>query len=147
MKVLVVGAAGKTGRAVVERAVQEGNEVTAFVHSAGGYDVSGVEVRVGDATDMAAMEAAITGQDAVIDTVGGKTPYRHTTLEASVAATIVAAMQRHGVRRLAVTSMVGEGDSAANTPFYVKIALATFLRGATPDKVKMESAVSGSELD
>jgi len=147
MKVLVVGAAGKTGRAVVERAVQEGNEVTAFVHSAGGYDVSGVEVRVGDATDMAAMEAAITGQDAVIDTVGGKTPYRHTTLEASVAATIVAAMQRHGVRRLAVTSMVGEGDSAANTPFYVKIALATFLRGATPDKANMESAVSGSELD
>ena len=147
MKVLVVGAAGKTGRAVVERAVQEGNEVTAFVHSAGGSDVSGVEVRVGDATDMAAMEAAITGQDAVIDTVGGKTPYRHTTLEASVAATIVAAMQRHGVRRLAVTSMVGEGDSAANTPFYVKIALATFLRGATPDKANMESAVSGSELD
>jgi putative NADH-flavin reductase len=127
MKVLVVGAAGKTGRAVVERAVQEGNEVTAFVHSAGGYHVP--------------------GQDAVIDTVGGKTPYRHTTLEASVAATIVAAMQRHGVRRLAVTSMVGEGDSAANTPFYVKIALATFLRGATPDKAKMESAVSGSELD
>ena len=56
-------------------------------------------------------------------------------------------MQLHGVRRLAVTSMVGEGDSAANTPFYVKIALATFLRGATPDKANMESAVSGSELD
>lgn len=147
MKVLVVGAAGKTGRAVVERAVKESHEVTAFVHSDGGYDVPGVEVRAGDATDMAAMEAAIMGQDAVIDTVGGKTPYKHTTLEASVATTIVAAMQRHGVRRLVVTSMVGEGDSAANTPFYVKILLATFLRGATPDKAKMESTVSGSELD
>ena len=56
-------------------------------------------------------------------------------------------MQRHGVRRLAVTSMVGEGDSAANTPFYLKIAIATFLRGAAPDKAKMESIVSGSELD
>jgi putative NADH-flavin reductase len=94
MKVLVVGAAGKTGRAVVERAVKEGHEVTAFVHSAAGYDVPGVEVRAGDATDKAAMEAAILGQDAVIDTVGGKTPYRHTALEASVAATIVAAMPR-----------------------------------------------------
>ncbi len=147
MKVLVVGAAGQTGQAVVERAVKEGHEVTAFVHRAGGYDVPGVEVRAGDATDMAAMEAAVTGQDAVIDTVGGKTPYRHTVLEASAAETIVAAMQRHGVRRLAVTSMLGEGDSAANTPFYVKIALATFLRGATPDKAKMESAVTGSKLD
>ncbi len=62
-------------------------------------------------------------------------------------ATIVAAMQRHGVRRLVVTSTIGEGDSAANTPFSVKILLATFLRGATPDKAGMESAVSGSKLD
>jgi uncharacterized protein YbjT (DUF2867 family) len=92
MKVLVVGAAGKTGRAVVERAVKEGHEVTAFVHSTAGYDVPGVEVQAGDATDMAAAEAA-------------------------------------------------------DTPFYVKISLATYLRGATPDKAKMESAVTGSELD
>ena len=45
MKVLVVGAAGKTGRAVAERAVKEGHEVTAFVRSAGSYDVPGVEVQ------------------------------------------------------------------------------------------------------
>jgi putative NADH-flavin reductase len=147
MKVLVVGAAGKTGRAVVERAMKQGHQVTAFVRSDGGYAVPGVEVRTGDARDMAAMEGAIIGQDAVIDTVGGKAPYKHTTLEAGVAATIVAAMQRHGVRRLLVTSMLGEGDSAANTPLYLKIALATFLRGATPDKANMESTVSGSELD
>ncbi len=147
MKVLVVGAAGKTGRAVVERAVKESHEVTAFVRSDEGYDVPGVEVRAGDASDMAAMETAIMGQEAVINTVGGKTPFKHTTLEASVATTIVAAMKRHGVRRLVVTSMLGEGDSAANTPFYVRILLATFLRGATPDKANMESTVSGSELD
>ncbi len=147
MKVLVVGAAGKTGRVVVERAVKDGHQVTAFVHRDEGYEVPGVEVRTGDASDMAAIEAAIMGQDAVIDTVGGKTPYKHTTLEASVSSTIVAAMQRHSVRRLIVTSMLGEGDSAANTPFFVKILLATFLRGATPDKAKMESTVSGSELD
>lgn len=45
MKVLIVGAAGKTGRAVVDRAVTEGHEVTAFVHNDAGYDVPGVEVR------------------------------------------------------------------------------------------------------
>lgn len=147
MKVLIVGAAGKTGRAVTDRAVQAGHEVTAFVHSAAGYDVSGVDVRSGDANDMAAIAPAIMGQDAVINTVGGKTPFKVTTLEASIAATIVAAMQQHGVRRLVVTSMVGEGDSAANTPFYVKILLATFLRGANRDKAEMESTVRGSELD
>jgi len=147
MKVLVVGAAGRTGRAVVERAVKQGHQVTAFVHSDGGYDAPGVEVRTGDASDMATMEGAILGQDAVIDTVGGKAPYRHSTLEASVAATVVGAMQRHGVRRLVVTSMFGEGDSAANAPVYMKILLATFLRGEVPDKAAKEATVSGSGLD
>ncbi len=147
MKVLIVGAAGKTGRAVVDRAVTEGHEVTAFVHNDAGYDVPGVEVRAGDASDMAAIGAAIIGQDAVIDTVGGKTPYKSTTLEASVATTIVAAIQRHGVRRLVVTSSIGVGDSRANSPFFLKILLATFLRGSSADKAKMESAVRGSESD
>lgn len=147
MKVLVVGAAGKTGRAVVERAVAQAHDVTAFVHSGRGYDVPGVEVRVGDARDPAAMEAAVMGQDVVIDTVGGKTPYRRTTLETDVATSIVAAMRRHGVRRLIVTSSIGVGDSTAHTSFLIKIVVATFLRGSTADKERMEAAVRASELD
>ncbi|MET1073768.1 MAG: NAD(P)-binding oxidoreductase [Umezawaea sp.] len=147
MKVLVVGAAGKTGRAVVAKAVRAGHQVTAFVHTADGYDVPGVRVHAGDATDLDVVEAAVVGQDAVIDTVGGKTPYRHTTLETSVAKSIIEAMRLHDVRRLVVTSSVGVGDSTANTSFFVKIVVATFLRGSTPDKANMESAVRESGLD
>ncbi len=146
MKVLVVGAAGKTGRAVVERAVAEGHEVTAFVHSTASFD-PGVQVRAGDASDMTAIAAALEGQDAVIDTVGGKTPYRRTTLEADVAAGIVVAMQRLGVRRLVVTSSVGVGDSTAHTPPTVRLVVATYLRGSTADKTAMESIVHDSGLD
>lgn len=90
MIVLVVGAAGKTGQAVVDRALEHGHEVTAFVHRAEGYDVQHVQVRAGDAIDVAAVGAAVSGQDAVINTVGGKTPYKHTTLEAGMAAAILA---------------------------------------------------------
>jgi putative NADH-flavin reductase len=45
MKVVVVGAAGKTGRAVVSQAKAAGHAVTAFVHNAGDYDVPDVEVQ------------------------------------------------------------------------------------------------------
>lgn len=114
MRILVVGAAGKTGRAVVDQARAAGHEVTAFVRHAEGYDRPGVDVREGDAADPGAMDAAVAGQDAVIDTIGGKTPYKETTLETSAARTIIAAMQRNGVRRLVATSMIGYGDSAAN---------------------------------
>ncbi|PRY41326.1 NAD(P)-dependent oxidoreductase [Umezawaea tangerina] len=147
MKVLVVGAAGKTGRAVVAKAVEAGHEVTAFVRTADGYDVPGVRVHAGDARDADVVGAAVAGQDAVIDTVGGKTPYKRTTLETGVAKTIIAAMRLHGVRRLVVTSSVGVGDSIANTPFLVRIVVATFLRASTPDKATMEAAVRESGLD
>jgi hypothetical protein len=83
----------------------------------------------------------------VIDTIGGRTPYKQTTLETSAAKTIIGAMQRNDVRRLVVTSTIGEGDSVANTPFYDRILLATLLRGATPDKAAMEKEVEASGLE
>lgn len=140
--VLVIGAAGRTGKAVVAQAVAAGHQVTAFVHQAGDYAAPNVRVIVGDATDSAAVAAAVAGQDAVLDTIGGKTPYQTTTLEASAAHTIVAAM-----RQLVVISMLGEGDSMANAPFYGPLLMATFLRGDSKDKAAMESAVVGSDLD
>ena len=147
MKVLVVGAAGKTGRAVVGHAVGAGHEVTALVHGDGADLGPAVAVRVGDATDTGTVAAAVAGRDAVIDTVGGRTPYRRTTLETDVAKAVVSAMREHGVRRLVVTSFIGEGASAANTTVPEKVLLHTFLRGARVDKAGMESAVSASGLD
>ena len=147
MKVVVFGAAGKTGRAVVDQAKAAGHTVTAFVHNADDYDVPDVEVREGDATDPAAVDAALAGQDAVIDTIAGKTPYEPTTLESSAARAIIASMQRHGARRLVVTSMIGEGDSIANMPADQRPLLTGFLAGATPDKAQMEESVEASDLD
>ena len=149
MKVLVLGAHGKIGSAVVQQAMAAGHQVTAFVQHAGGYHgPAGVAVKEGDATDLGAVADAVIGQDAVIDTIGGKTPYKsNITLENDVAKTVIAAMQRQGVRRLLVTSMLGEGDSVANANAFVRILLKTFLRGATVDKAAMERDVEASGLD
>lgn len=148
MKVLVIGAAGKTGQAVVEQALAAGHQVTAFVRQAATYSPpTGVRVVAGDAADPGALEAAMPGQDAVLDTIGGKTPYKTTTLESGAARAIIAAMRRHKVRRLVVTSMLGVGDSRANSSLLVRLLVATFLRGANQDKTAMEEAVKTSGLD
>lgn len=149
MKVLVLGAGGRTGRAVVQQAVAAGHQVTAFVHHAGDYrGPDGVRVEEGDATDADLVAAAVAGQDAVIDTIGGKTPYRSdVTLEGDVAQAVVIAMQRHAVRRLLVTSSLGVGDSVANSTGVLRILLKTFLRGSTADKAAMEREVEASGLD
>ena len=149
MNVLVLGAAGKTGSAVVEQAAAAGHQVTAFVRQAAGYrDPAGVTVKQGDATDADAVADAVAGQDAVIDTIGGRTPYKsNLTLEVDVARTVIAAMQRNGVRRLLVTSSVGVGDSVANATPVLRVLLKTFLRGSTADKAAMEEQVQDSGLD
>ena len=149
MKVLVLGAAGKTGSAVVAQARAAGHEVTAFVHTTDGYDAPpGVVVRVGDATDPHGVGGLVAGQDAVIDTIGGTTPYKKdVTLERDTAAAVITAMRENGVRRLVVTSMVGVGDSIASSTAFERLLLKTFLRGATPDKAALEAEVETSGLD
>ena len=149
MKVLVLGAGGRTGGAVVQQAVAAGHQVTALVRHARDYSgPAGVTVREGDATDADAVTAAVADQDAVIDTIGGKTPYKSTiTLEEDVASAVVVAMQRHAVRRLLVTSSLGVGDSVSNGTVVLRLLLKTFLRGSTKDKAAMERDVEASGLD
>ena len=147
MKLLVIGAAGKSGRAVVEQAVVAGHEVTGFVHNREGYlpDPS-VRVVEGDARDRSTMDSAMHGQDAVIDTIGGKLSFKTTTLESSAAATVTASMQSSGVHRLLVISVIGAGESIANTNWYERLFLSTLLRSEMKDKAAMEAIVGASDL-
>ena len=148
MNVLIMGAAGKTGSLVVERAVAAGHVVTAFVRDASTYRApANVRVAAGDATDQASINKAMAGQDAVIDTIGGKTPYRKTTLERSVAGAVVAAMKANSVKRVIAISAFGVGDSADQTGWFVKhVIVPTWLRGSTADKAAMEAVVRASGI-
>ena len=65
MKVLVIGAAGRSGEALVDEALAAGHQVTAFVRSASQYKKAKVKVVAGDVLDAAAVDAAVAGQDAV----------------------------------------------------------------------------------
>jgi putative NADH-flavin reductase len=143
MNVLVIGAAGKTGRLVVERAAAAGHRVTAFVRDRGRYAAPpGVHVVTGDATDPATVSPAMAGQDAVIDVIAGKRPWRTTALERTAARAIVAGVRQHGTRRLVAVSAIGVGDSTAHTPLPIRLfVLPTFLRGSTSDKAAMEREI------
>lgn len=148
MKVLVLGANGKTGSLVVERALAKGHEVTALVRDASEFKHESTRVVVGDATNPADVLKAIEGNDAVIDTIGGPTPYKDTTLERTAAHNVIEAMRAKNIRRLIVISMMGLGTSRTQAPFwYEHLLMPTFLRGSTKDKAALEAEVSASKLD
>ncbi len=148
MKILVVGAAGKTGEALVKQAVAEGHTVTAFVHSAKEFTSEGTRVIEGDALDSVVLNDAIAGQVAVLDALGGHTPWKETTLETNAARNIITAMHRHGVKRLMVVSAIGVGGTGDLVPgWYEHLIMPTLLRGAMGDKEKMEPLVEASGLE
>lgn len=152
MKVLVIGAAGKTGRLVVDRALAAGYSVKALVHNTDALAehpfAEGVQIVQGDVHDPATVRTAVAGCDAVIDALGGKKPFLKTDLESSAARIVLDAMKLEGAKRLVVISVLGAGDSGKQSPFwYEHLFLPTFLHGALPDKNAMEAEVKASGVD
>jgi 2'-hydroxyisoflavone reductase len=70
MKLLVLGGTHHVGRAVVESALERGDEVTTLNRGETGHDMPGVDVRRADRTDAAQLRSALGdgSWDAVIDT-------------------------------------------------------------------------------
>jgi putative NADH-flavin reductase len=147
MNILIVGANGKTGQALVRLACDRGHVVTALVHHRPNLPMRCARVVQGDACDQEVLESAIAGQHVVIDTVGTRRPFLRTTLETDVAGFLVASMRRHNIRRIIAVSSLGVGDSILNVPLLYRALMPIFFRGAIPDKEGMEAQLNHSDLD
>ena len=108
MRLVVFGATGRTRRRIVEQALSDGHEVTAFVRDPSGLGVTHERLRVvrGDVMDPAKVEEAVAGRDAVLSALG-HTRTSTRDMQAGGTQNIVAAMKKHGVKRL--VSLTGAG--------------------------------------
>jgi uncharacterized protein YbjT (DUF2867 family) len=96
--VLVLGAGGQLGQAVVARLGQEGYRVSAFQRRLPAGEAAGLEVFLGDALDRDAVARAAASQDAVVNAIGSGT-LRANTVESDTTAAVLAVLQRTGPRR------------------------------------------------
>jgi putative NADH-flavin reductase len=149
MQLLVFGATGGTGRELVEQALAQGHEVTAYVRNPaklGAIMHARLQVIRGDVLDAAAVEQAVPGHDAVVCAIGAGAG--RTSLRDDGTRNIVRAMQKTGVRRLICQSSMGIGDSRANLGFLTKyVIVPLFLRHAFADHERQEAVVKESDLD
>lgn len=100
MKVVIFGSTGRTGRILVQKAIEEGWMVTAFARMPSALQINHPRLTIfqGDATISDQVDEVIEGQDAVLSAVGtdlGQTNLRHASME-----NIVSAMKKHGVKRI-----------------------------------------------
>lgn len=107
MRLTIFGASSATGKLLVEKALAAGHEVTAFVRDTSKLGIANprLKVVVGDALNAAQVEDAVVGSDAVLSTLGPRGKPRVMAAEATK--NIIAAMEKHGVKRLVVVSVAG----------------------------------------
>jgi putative NADH-flavin reductase len=144
MKLVIFGATGGTGRHLVEQALAEGHQVTAFARRPAALQVRHDRLRIaaGDVSDAARVESAIEGQDAVLSALGAT---KKQAICADGMANILAAMRRAGVRRVIVLSAFGASDSHDRS-LYTRL-LWLFIRERMADKDRMEQLIKRSDLE
>ena len=148
MRVIVVGATGKTGRHVLRAGIEAGYAMTAFGRSAAAVpaDIPGVEAWAGDALDGAAVRDAVEGHDAVVVCIG-PTGLRDATTLTDGTRNVIAAMQANGCERLVVLSAAGTGSSWRLIPFSSKVLFRTMLRRVLAEHEAQEAMVESSGLE
>jgi uncharacterized protein YbjT (DUF2867 family) len=158
MKIIVFGATGGSGRAAVERLLAQGHAVSAFVRALPETAPrDGLRHVQGDVMNPADVERAVAGHDAVIVTLGiSENPLRvrffgpaRTPGDVRSVGTrhVIAAMQKHGVRRLVVQTSYGVGATRHRLRLLDRLFFWLLLKPQIADTEIQEQAVTSSSLD
>jgi putative NADH-flavin reductase len=150
VKIVIFGAAGKTGRALVTQALTQGHQVTAFVRTPAKFELKqpGLNVVQGDVTDAAAVKRALFGQDAVLCALGAATPLKRDQTLVNGMDNIVRAMERSGSRRLIYLSFLGVSGGREQLSLLGRYVVAPLiLRNVVTDHEAKENIITRSGLD
>ena len=112
LRILIIGATGGTGRELVQKALEQGHQVTALVRKPKKMKVEHPNLRVvrGNILEYASLEDAMRGQSAVLCALGTKRFFYNRVLSNGTA-NILRAMKSCNVPRLVCESSLGLGNS------------------------------------
>jgi putative NADH-flavin reductase len=143
-RVLIIGATGGTGRQLVQQALDQGHQVTAFVRKPAKLKIEHPNLRVaqGNVLDYTTVEAAMQGQSAVLSALGHKRFLWPTKILSRGTENIMRAMKRCRVPRLICESSLGVGNAVGRlglpaTFFFVPLILPFYLW----DRVRQETLI------
>jgi len=109
MKLIVFGGTGKTGLAVIERAVQvESNIVTVYARRPNripAHLIEKIKIIKGDVLDAEAVKNSLQGQDVVISCLGKGLNLAPTTLISEGTKNVLDGMIFHKIKRIFVVSI------------------------------------------
>jgi uncharacterized protein YbjT (DUF2867 family) len=150
VRLVVLGATGKTGRLLVDRSIERGHEVVAYVRRPEALaERPGLRVIGGQLTDEPALASALAGADGLLSTIGPKRlrDLVGADLMQRMLPHVAAAMAAAGVRRLVLLSAFGVGDTAAAASPMARTVFRTAVRSVYRDKEVAEARLASAGLE
>jgi len=150
MKILVLGASGKTGSLLVTEALALGFEVIAYMRRKESITAENPNLKIieGQLNDKEKLKYAISGSDACISTLGGSSLTKHNIQIIQGIDNIVTLMEEEKVKRFIYLSSIGAGNSRFYMPQPIRFLIADImLRVPLADHNANESRISQSKLD
>lgn len=134
MRVLVVGAAGPLGQALVQEALKQDHEVTEFEQT--------------DALKQGAFDKPLLDQEAVICSMERERTRETVTIFSEGTGNLIRAMQRHNIRKLLCITGVGAGESVGHGGVVHDRLLQPFaFKTVYEDRTRQEKLVQASDRD
>jgi putative NADH-flavin reductase len=156
MKILLLGATGRTGKVILQKAINDGYEVRAIVRDKSKLDGANADIIEGTPYDRDAVMSAVKGCDAVISTLNvsrtSDSPWAKLRspkdLISRSVQNAVEGMKENDVKRIIVLSTLGAGDSKDRMPklFNLFISLSN-LKYAFRDHTRQEEILEQSDRD
>lgn len=151
MTLTILGATGKTGVHLLDRALEAGHHVRALVRDLAKIERCDERLKLfqGDVRDGLAVARAVEGSDAVVSVLGPTSNAPDMAVSDGMAH-VLAAMGRHGVRRLLVVAGAGvgaEGDRPGPLDRLIGFALRLAAKNVLADMQRTVELVRASDLD
>ncbi len=150
MKIIVIGANGKTGSLVVQQALDKGFRVTAYIRRPGtlAIDHQNLKIVVGELNEIFKLKNALEGADACISTLGGTSLKEHSTEIIEGIDNIVMLMEELNIPRFIYLSSIGVGESRKMMPFLIRFFITKLLfQIPFADHLENEQRIMNSNIE
>lgn len=156
MRILLLGATGRTGKFVIEEAIRRGHKISAIARNPEKLKCYQIDITPGTPYDSETVEKAISDCDAVINTLNisrkSDNPWAGLVspkdLISKSATNAVSAMKEAGIKRYVALSTIGAGNSWDSTPAILKFIVSmSNLKYAFRDHGKQEEILQNSSLE
>ena len=146
MKILVLGASGRTGSIFTRKALEEGHTVTAYVRNPDKTvellgEHQNLMIVPGALNDSERLATISSGQDVMVSILGQKATVREflsTTFMQERLPLIMGA----GVKHCVIMSAYGVGNTLQSASFFMRVVCKTIMRSIFRDRVKADAMVT-----